>query len=123
MKSKTLSLVLIVLTFALFIGCSDSPTASNEVLEFGGNANDAVHLDRKLDPDKFDVIIGELAAEPGAPSEDTARSSEGDPGGVPTAKLPRYESITAIRYVLEVPSGWFAKNGVAVGARVEGLPE
>ncbi|MHC4937855.1 MAG: DUF192 domain-containing protein [Planctomycetota bacterium] len=43
--------------------------------------------------------------------------------GVPEDRLPRYESITAIRYVLEVPSGWFARNGVAVGARVEGLPQ
>lgn len=43
--------------------------------------------------------------------------------GVPTADLPRYESITAVRYVLEMPAGWFAGNGVAVGAAVEGLPE
>ena len=43
--------------------------------------------------------------------------------GIPTPDLPRYESVTAVRYVLEMPSGWFAANGVAVGARVDGLPE
>lgn len=43
--------------------------------------------------------------------------------GVPTGGLPRYESITPIRFVLEMPSGWFAKNSVAVGAAVTGLPK
>jgi len=43
--------------------------------------------------------------------------------GVPTADLPRYESITPVRYVLEMPAGWFAQHGVAPGAGVTGLPE
>ncbi|MHC4954550.1 MAG: DUF192 domain-containing protein [Planctomycetota bacterium] len=42
--------------------------------------------------------------------------------GVPTEDLPRYESTTAVRFVLEMEGGWFARNGVAVGDRVEGLP-
>jgi uncharacterized membrane protein (UPF0127 family) len=43
--------------------------------------------------------------------------------GIPTADLPAYESNTAVRYALEMPSGWFAKKGIAVGDKVEGLPE
>jgi len=43
--------------------------------------------------------------------------------GVVTDRLPRYESISAIRYVLEMPDGWFGRNGVGVGAKVDGLPK
>lgn len=37
--------------------------------------------------------------------------------------LRRYESETAIRFVLEFPGGWFKKNGIVVGDTIEGLPE
>jgi len=43
--------------------------------------------------------------------------------GVPTGDLPRFESVTPVRYVLEMPGGWFRERGVERGAAVEGLPE
>jgi len=43
--------------------------------------------------------------------------------GIPTQDLPAYESNTAVRYALEMPGGWFAKQGIAVGDTVEGLAE
>jgi hypothetical protein len=35
----------------------------------------------------------------------------------------RTYSVARALYALEVPQGWFTKNGIAVGARVEGLEE
>ncbi|MEM8884131.1 MAG: DUF192 domain-containing protein [Planctomycetota bacterium] len=42
--------------------------------------------------------------------------------GVPTGSLPRYESITPVRMVLEMPEGWFAQHGIREGATVTDLP-
>jgi uncharacterized membrane protein (UPF0127 family) len=33
--------------------------------------------------------------------------------------LPRYDSRTPVKYALEMPGGWFEKNGVEVGDKVE----
>ena len=43
--------------------------------------------------------------------------------GVPEQDIRRFESNTAIRFVLEFPAGFFEKNGIKVGDTVEGLPE
>jgi len=37
----------------------------------------------------------------------------------PHANLRYYQSNSAVRYALEMPAGWFAKNGVSVGSSVE----
>jgi len=41
--------------------------------------------------------------------------------GTPGSEIPRYESRSAVRYVLEMPEGWFERNGISEGALVEGL--
>ena len=43
--------------------------------------------------------------------------------GVPSSRIRRHESQSAIRYALEMPGGWFAKHGVEVGAKIDGLPQ
>jgi uncharacterized membrane protein (UPF0127 family) len=41
--------------------------------------------------------------------------------GTPSADIPFYPSDAAVRHALEMPAGWFERNGVGIGARVEGL--
>ena len=38
---------------------------------------------------------------------------------VPSGELRRYASSAAVRFVLEMPAGWFEKNGIRVGDAVE----
>ena len=42
--------------------------------------------------------------------------------GTPDAELPGYRSSTPVSYVLEVPAGWTAANGLGIGTKVTGLP-
>ncbi len=42
--------------------------------------------------------------------------------GKPTRDFTPHESDSAIRYALEMPAGWFKKNGFGKGTVVEGLP-
>lgn len=42
--------------------------------------------------------------------------------GVAPENIRRYQSESAVRHVLEMPSGWFRKNGIEVGTVVSGLP-
>jgi uncharacterized membrane protein (UPF0127 family) len=42
--------------------------------------------------------------------------------GAPRESIPRVQSRSHVRYVLEMPGGWFAEHGVREGARVTGLP-
>ena len=44
------------------------------------------------------------------------------PEGTADADLPSYPSPVPVTYALEVPAGWFAANGIGVGAPVVGLP-
>ncbi len=40
------------------------------------------------------------------------------PAGTPDSQLPRYTSPVPVRYALEVPAGWLARNGLGRGAPV-----
>jgi uncharacterized membrane protein (UPF0127 family) len=44
------------------------------------------------------------------------------PPGTADADLPSYRSPVPVSYVLEVPAGWLAANGLGVGTAVAGLP-
>jgi len=41
-----------------------------------------------------------------------------EPVGTPDSDLPSYRSPEPVRYVLEVPAGWMAENGVTTGSLV-----
>jgi hypothetical protein len=45
-----------------------------------------------------------------------------EPPGTADADLPSYVSPVPVSYVLEVPAGWLAANGLGVGTPVQGLP-
>jgi uncharacterized membrane protein (UPF0127 family) len=44
------------------------------------------------------------------------------PAGTPEDQQPTYRSPAPVMYVLEVPAGWLAANGLDVGAPVTNLP-
>lgn len=41
-----------------------------------------------------------------------------EPAGTPDSDLPSYRSPEPVRYILEVPAGWMAENGVSAGSPV-----
>ncbi len=45
-----------------------------------------------------------------------------EPPGTADEDLTSYVSPVPVSYVLEVPAGWLAANGLGVGAPVKGLP-
>lgn len=45
-----------------------------------------------------------------------------EPPGTPDSGLAAYASPAPVSYVLEVPAGWLAANGIGSGAKVTGLP-
>ena len=65
----------------------------------------------------LDIIWIETGAIQGA-----AESVCPEPAGTADADLPSYSSPVPVTYVLEVPAGWLAANGLGVGTPVEGLP-
>lgn len=65
----------------------------------------------------IDIIWIENGAIQGA-----AESACPAPAGTADADLPSYVSPVPVTYVLEVPAGWLAANGLGIGTPVEGLP-
>jgi len=52
-----------------------------------------------------------------------AESACPEPVGTPDSDLPSYLSPEPVRYILEVPAGWMAENGVTAGSPVTFDPD